>query len=473
MIQKLTISLALPLLLSVIWLAANAASVPPARATTQLDAAMTLSGPAATLAGQAVPAGRIQASPQAITITFYLPVIYKSYCSSTFSFNESLGYNLNKISVTGAWAACTQGQGVIVAVVDSGIDLDHPDLQTNIVPGRSFVAGVSSPDDDNGHGTHVAGIVAGVPNNGGIIGVAPRASLMPVKVLSAQGSGSTFDIAAGVEWAVDHGATVINLSLGSVSNSATLEDAVNYAYNRGALVVAAGGNCGDSFYFLNGCSSQDQTFYPAAFANVMAVASTTSTDNQSSFSTEGSYIEIAAPGSNIYSTYLSGGYITESGTSMAAPHVAGLAALIWSNNQNLTNQAVRTHIRDTATDLGPSGWDSQFGYGRINAGAALNTLQTGAATTAAPEPSKVVRAPSGGSFIPGEVLLKLQPGLTTADVLDLTDLGPTQVKVAGQISQLGINKLAVAAGQEQVVISKLLGLNGVAYAELNYTVTAQ
>lgn len=168
---------------------------------------------------------------------------------------------------------------------------------------------------------------------------------MPVKVLDQQGSGSVYTVAEGIEWAVNHGAAIINLSLGTVADSATLKTAVDYAYNNGVLIVAASGNCGDTSYYLNGCSYQDQPVYPGAYTNVMAVASTDSYDNQSSFSNQGSYIEIAAPGSNIYSTYLSGGYATLSGTSMAAPHVAGLAALLRSQNSSWTNQQVRAQIR--------------------------------------------------------------------------------------------------------------------------------
>ena len=374
MTKKLTLGLTLPLALSLIWLASSFADVLAVGNIAAGDA-IVLSPLAETLAGDETSATQALMDQQAVTqTTLYLPAILRNACPVAFSYDESLTYNLNKIKAAEAWLSCYQGQGVTVAVVDTGVDLDHPDLQANIVTGKSFVDGASSPDDDYGHGTHVAGILAAVGNNGGVVGVAPSARIMPVKVLDEQGTGSIYDVADGIGWAADHGAKVINLSLGTVSDSSTLEDAVDYAYDQGVLLVAAGGNCGSSDYYFNGCDYQDQPIYPGAYADVVAVASTNSSDAQSSFSTQGSYIEIAAPGSDIYSAYYDGGYATMSGTSMASPHVAGLAALIWSQNSGWTNRQVRAQIRNTAQDLGASGWDSQFGYGRIDAASAMAPL---------------------------------------------------------------------------------------------------
>jgi len=476
MTQKLTIGLTF-LLISLVWLAQSFISVHAADKNAA-DYEVVLAPPAEALATDEISTAQMIASQQAVTATssttLYLPLVFRKFCASAFSYNETLGYNLSKINVASGWQSCSQGQGIKVAVIDTGVDLDHPDLQANIVSGKSFVSGVSSPDDDQGHGTHVAGIVAAVNNNGGVIGVAPKASIMPVKVLNSQGSGSIFAVADGIEWAANNGAKVINLSLAGTGNSSTLKTAVDYAYNKGILLVAAGGNCGDANYLFNGCTSQDQTLYPGAYANVVAVASTTSSDTQSSFSNEGSYIDIAAPGSFIFSTYASGSYTTQSGTSMAAPHVAGLAALIWSQDSSLTRQQVWTQIRNTAQDLGTSGWDQQFGYGRINAAAALGMLQTSVTTADAPLAEPVaVDAAVQTPYVPGEILLKLQTGVTVNRVLEQDQLETADVKVADTIDQLGVQKLAVTIGQEQAILDQLRHASGVEYAELNYIVTAQ
>ncbi|NJN98732.1 MAG: peptidase S8 [Anaerolineales bacterium] len=473
MIQKFTISLTL-LLISLIWLAQSFISVHAAGKSTPADYEVVLAPPAAALPDGGDSVTPMLVSQQAVTVTsasiLFLPLVFRKFCTNAFSYNETLRYNLSKINAASAWENCSQGQGIKVAVIDTGVDLDHSDLQANIVSGKSFVSGVSSPDDDYGHGTHVAGTVAAVNNNGGVIGVAPKASIMPVKVLNSSGSGSTFDVADGIEWAADNGAKVINLSLASTGNSSTLKAAVDYAYNKGILLVAAGGNCGDSNYG-DTCDYQDQPVYPGAYSNVIAVASTTSSDGQSSFSNQGSYIDIAAPGSFIYSTYYLGSYTTMSGTSMASPHVAGLAALIWSQDTSLTQKQVWAQIKNTAQDLGTSGWDSQFGYGRINAAAAMGTTQIAAATTEAE--STPAATATEVPYVPGEILLKLQTGVSVNRVLDQDHLETAEVKVADTIDQLDVQKLEVPAGQEQSVLAQLRSSSGVEYAELNYIVIVQ
>lgn len=471
---KLTLGFTLMLGMSLVWLVNSFINVQAASGSIEDDYAVVLSLPPETLdsAGAQIDQALTNqiSTTQASSYTLYLPVIINNSCS--FNYNETIWYNLEKINAEESWQNCYPGQDIIVAVVDTGIDLDHPDLQANLVSGKSFVSGTSTADDDQGHGTHVAGIIAGVSNNGGIIGVAPNASLMPVKVLDSQGSGTLYDVADGIEWATDNGANVINLSLGSVSDSATLQAAVDYAYNQGVLLVAAGGNCGDATYILNGCSYQDQPIYPGADANVMAVASTDSSDNQSSFSNQGSYLEIAAPGSSIYSTYPSGTYATMSGTSMATPHVAGLAALIWSQNSDWTNQEVRAQIWNTAQDLGSSGWDNQFGYGRIDAAIAMSSLQTTSTLDTNTETlASDAAIEAEASYIPGEILFKLRDGVAVNQVIDSDKLAQAEVTVAGTIEQIGVKRLTVTTGQEQAVLELLLNSSAVEYAELNYVVT--
>ncbi len=476
MLQKFVIGLTLTLLTSLIWLVGNFTKISIAKEGETLPGYQVGStSPGETsLSHQGqidqtpTPEGTVTASSNS---TIYLPLIMRNYCPNPFSYNEFILYNMEKINVKRIWL-CNQGNGIVVAVVDTGVDLDHPDLQANLVTGKTFVSGTSTPDDDNGHGSHVAGVVAGVGGNGGIIGVAPRAKIMPIKVLDYGGSGTIFGTAEGIRWAADHGARIINMSFGGVNYSSTLVDAIRYASNsRGALLVAAGGNCGDESYFLNGCSYEDQPVYPANLSSVMAVASTDENDNQSSFSNQGNYIDIAAPGSNIYSAYRAGGYRIMSGTSMASPHVAGLAALIWSQDTSLTNSQVGTKIKNTANDLGTLGWDSKFGYGRINATAAMGLLQTTLATSDNSSPEEVSTPATQAPFVPGEILFKPQPGLSANDVLDLAN--NPEVKVTDQIAEIGVQKLAVPAGQEEDWLAELRQSNQMEYVELNYIITIQ
>ncbi|HID54872.1 MAG TPA: hypothetical protein EYP41_22890 [Anaerolineae bacterium] len=395
----------------------------------------------------------------------YLPVTLNNSCG-TAVYDELIRYNIDKIRAPESWD-CSQGENVIVAVLDSGVNLTHPELQANLVTGATFIPGTTTPEDDHGHGTHVAGIVAAIINNGGVAGVAPQAKIMPVKVLDSSGSGSLSSIVQGITWATDNGADVLNLSLGASIDVQSLEDAVNYAYGNDALVVASAGNCGDpATWQLNNCPSLDATSWPAAYANAMAVASTDQNDNQSSFSTTASYVEIAAPGSSIYSTYLNGGVAYFSGTSQAAPHVAGLAAAVWSRQPQLTNAQVRAAIQNTAVDLGAPGRDDQFGYGRIDAyEAVFNGGGSPAILTAvAPSPAANGSAP----YVPGEILFKLEPGYTMAEALGGSLAGIDSVQVTTVAPELGINLMSVPAGEEETAVAALTATEGVAYAELNY-----
>ncbi len=255
------------------------------------------------------------------------------------------------------------GYGVKVAVLDTGIDLDHPDLKDNIKGGINTISPRKSADDDNGHGTHVAGIIAGADNNLGVLGVAPQASLYAVKVLNRTGSGYISDIIEGLQWSIDNKMQVVNMSLSTPSDVQSFHDAITAASDAGIVLVAAAGNSG----------SEDNTVeYPAKYAEVVAVSATDSTDVIASFSSRGSEIELAAPGVNIYSTYKGGGYTTLSGTSMASPHVAGTAALVIASGVSNSSQ-VRSILQDTADVLGP---DNLYGYGLVDAEEAATSIQT-------------------------------------------------------------------------------------------------
>ncbi|MDF2628957.1 MAG: peptidase [Symbiobacteriaceae bacterium] len=260
----------------------------------------------------------------------------------------------SKVQAPAAWDITQGSSSVMIAVVDTGVDLDHPDLaaKVNTSLDYDFVNSDSTAQDDQGHGTHVAGIAAAATNNStGIAGMCPNCTILPVKVLNSAGSGSYSAIASGIRYAADKGAKVINLSLGGTAGNSTLSSAVTYADGKGSLVIAAAGNNGNS-----------TPFYPAAYTAAVAVAATTSSDTRASFSNYGSYVDVAAPGQSIYATYFNNTYSSLNGTSMAAPHVSGLAGLLFS--QGRTKADVRTRLTGTAyTDPAAS---SNIGR-RINA----------------------------------------------------------------------------------------------------------
>lgn len=255
----------------------------------------------------------------------------------------------------------SRGDGVIVAVVDSGVSCDVPDLAGRCVAGVDFVNDDADPSDDQGHGTFVAGVIAAaVHNRAGGAGVAGEARVMPLKALGASGSGAMSDIAAAVVHAADHGARVVNLSLGGFYRSQALADAVAYARGRGVVVVAAAGS-----------EATSNPTYPAAYPGVIAVAATTPSDARAAFSNGGAWIDIAAPGAGILSATRGGGYQAWSGTSLSSAVVAGAAALLAGQDPGRDPDAVERLMLATASDTGTPGWDPSFGAGRLDAGAAL------------------------------------------------------------------------------------------------------
>jgi len=262
-----------------------------------------------------------------------------------------------KMEADYAWNITTGDPSVLVAVIDTGIDWNHPDLAANYVPlGYDWANNDPDPMDDYGHGTHVAGTVAAVVNNGvGIAGLA-QVRIMAEKVLDEGGSGSLSDVTRGIVHSVDQGAKIINLSLGSYVKSNLLHEAVKYAYDRNVLVVAAAGNDATSV-----------KHYPAAYDEVVAVTATDESDNPASFTNYGDWVEVAAPGVRIYSTFWDDSYVYASGTSMSAPHVAGVAALIWSWFPSMTRDQVWAQLQYSADDLSEPGYDVYYGFGRVNA----------------------------------------------------------------------------------------------------------
>jgi thermitase len=295
-------------------------------------------------------------------------------------------YAWNNIQAYTAWDVTQGNSSTVVAIVDTGIQRNHPDLDSKIVAGYDYVQNDTAADDGNGHGTHVAGTSAAETNNGTAgAGTCPNCNLMPVRVLDNNGSGTLANVAKGIEFAANNGAKVINLSLGG-GGSSTLQSAVDNAWNRGVFLACAAGNSN---------TSSTTSSYPAAYPNCFAIASTTSTDARSSFSNYGNWVEVAAPGSNIYSTWLNGGTNTISGTSMATPHVAGLAGLLAS--QGLTNAQIRDRICSTSDPI--SGTGSLWTCGRINAYRAV-TGNSGTPTptpTPSPTPTPTPTPPPAGT----------------------------------------------------------------------------
>ena len=277
-------------------------------------------------------------------------------------------YGLTAIRAPQGWDLSTGVSTVTIAIVDSGVDLTHVDLAAKIVPGIDIVNNDTIPQDDYGHGTHVAGIAAAMTNDSaGIAGVSWGAKIMPVKVLNASGNGSFADVAAGIVWAADNGAQVINMSLGGSSNPppSVLLDAVNYAYGKGVVQVAAAGNAASSV-----------PFYPGSFPHVIAVASTDSSNNHVPSSNFGPQIAVSAPGDLIYSTLPGNNYGYLTGTSMASPFVAGLAAILKGLSVSSTTDQIAQEIESTALDLGTPGRDDLYGYGLIQMDAAIKSVST-------------------------------------------------------------------------------------------------
>jgi subtilisin len=343
---------------------------------------------------------------------------------------QSLPWGVDRIDAEIAWGGSDgdtslpttgveyTGDGIDVAVIDTGIDTGHPDLNYKTGNGYDFVNDDNDPKDDNGHGTHVAGTIAALDNTVGYIGVAPKVDLYVLKALNSRGSGYLSDIAAAIDWAVKgpngvegdgDDAEVVSMSLGASSTTSTLKTAVDNALAKGTLPVAAAGNDGSSSFH-----------YPAAYSSVVSVSATDSNDGLASFSNYGSWIELAAPGVSIPSTMptydvtltstgpppkrYSNNYDTMSGTSMACPHVSGVAALVFEagpsddNGQNGIADEVRVILQNTAEDLGATGKDNNYGYGLVDAEAAVDGVSSGAPTVS-------LTAPTDGSTVSGTITI--------------------------------------------------------------------
>lgn len=281
------------------------------------------------------------------------------------SMAETQDWGLRLFGIPALWARGkgAKGEGIKVAVLDTGAALDHPDLRDQIDAAVDFTNSRVGPSDVNGHGTHCCGVIAAAENDSGVIGVAPKARLLVGKVLGDNGSGPNSGIARGIKWAVDRGAHIISMSLGSSSPDQQIRAACQYAAGRGVLIVAAAGNEGP----------YDNTVgYPGGFPECLCVAAIDQAKRIAKFSSRGSQVDVAAPGVDILSSYPPKGYAKLSGTSMATPFVAGVVALILGRQLATGKKVISTiaelkaAIKKTSVDAGNPGFDTAFGWGLIN-----------------------------------------------------------------------------------------------------------
>ncbi|WP_246079106.1 S8 family peptidase [Paenibacillus piri] len=267
---------------------------------------------------------------------------------------------LKQIHIEEAWDVATGGDSLVIAVVDTGIDLSHPDLTPNLVEGVNLIVPRQPPQDDNGHGTNVAGIIGAAANNDkGIAGILWKTKLMPIKALEGDGTGSETKLGEGIRYAVDNGAKIVVLSLGLNKDSSYLREIVRYAEDRDVLLVAATGN------------ERNRIKYPAAYPTVLAVGGMSIDKKAHRLSNTGPEIDVVAPW-DVFTTALGGGYEYKDGTSMAAPQVAAVCALAWTKYPWMKPYQIRSLIRQTSEELSGNGWNSETGYGLLRADRVMN-----------------------------------------------------------------------------------------------------
>ena len=356
-------------------------------------------------------------------------------------------WGIDAVKAAASWSV-TKGAGVTVAVVDTGVDARHEDLAGQVLTGvdlsgRTPVVGGGI--DPNGHGTHVAGIIAAADNGVGGVGVAPEAKILPVRVLDKDGAGYASDVAEGIIYAVDHGALVINLSLGGPIPSSAQEAAIEYAVQKGVTVLAAAGNSGP------GAAPE----YPAALPGVIAVAATTPEDQAASFSTRGAYVDIAAPGTMILSSLPGDDYAYESGTSMATPFAAGVAALVRA--VDLSRQVdMLGLLTGTAQDIDAAGVDTATGAGLVCASCAV-AAHSGAVI---PDEPGEAPAPSASAAVSwGHVHVRLHRGerLVLRAPKSFSKCAWSVRRPAGSWHELAKTSCKVAVGKAKV------SMNGMRY----------
>lgn len=391
----------------------------------------------------------------------YLPFVAKSYVQPRYPSDPAYPHQwaLEKIDGPRAWSL-SSGRDIVVAVIDTGVDADHPDLSDKLVDnGWNFLIDAAGADDDHGHGTHVAGIAAATTNNGiGIAGLGWDSRILPVKLLGKDGTGAPDLVGQAIIYATDHGAEVINMSFGIPTEcKSDIQEAVTYAHSQGVVVIAAAGN--------------DYPTSPANCEHVIGVAASTMDDEIAGYSSSGAHVSVTAPGSEIYSTVLDGHYGNSSGTSMAAPHVSGLAALLLARYPRYAPDEVASAVLDNAVDLEPSGWDDSSGCGRIDA---FQALLNGARETqplCSQEEISVARVERrhdvDAPFAPGEVIVEFASDASTGSFV------PLYAASVEFLPSWGAWRLQVPIGKEREVRDRLRANPEVLQADLNYLAVIQ
>jgi thermitase len=350
--------------------------------------------------------------------TYVEPDFIATTAGTTVTPNDpdfSSQWHLASISAPSAWSITVGAAGAPIALIDSGVDSTHPDLSSKLVAGWNFLTGTSNTADDNGHGTAVAGVTAAATNNGiGVAGVSWNNPIMPLVVADSTGSAAYSNVASAIQYAADHGARIINISLGGPSASSAMQSAVNYAWSKGAVVFAAAGN-----------DTGSTPNYPAACTNVVAVSATEPNGTLATFSSYGSYIDLGAPGDNILTTMSGGGYGYWYGTSFSSPIVAATAALALSVQPGLSASALVNLLEQNADHLGGyTGWNQYFGYGQVDAYKTVVAAQNVVGDKTPPTVS--ISGPANGATLSGTV----QVTGTATDNVGVTSI---QFSVDGQV----------------------------------------
>jgi subtilisin family serine protease len=355
--------------------------------------------------------------------------------------NFSSQWHLAAINAPGAWSITTGTAGAPIAIIDSGVDSTHPDLSSKLAPGWNFLTGTSNTADDYGHGTAVAGVIAAATNNGiGVAGVSWNNPIMPLVVIDSTGNGTYSNVASAIQYAADHGARIINISLGGSVASSTLQSAVNYAWSKGAVIFAASGN-----------SSTSTPMYPAACTNVVAVSATEPNGTFATFSDYGSYIELSAPGDSILTTNSGGGYGYWAGTSFSSPIVAATAALALSVQPGLSASALVNLLEQNADSLGGyTGWNQYFGYGQVDAYKTVVAAQNAVVDKTPPTVS--ISSPASRATVSGTVQV-------TGAATDNVGVTSIQFSVDG--------KLVATSGSSPFLFS----WNTASYTNASHTIT--
>jgi subtilisin family serine protease len=315
-------------------------------------------------------------------------------------------WHLQKIGASTAWDT-TQGAGVTIAILDTGVDGSHPDLANRMVAGWNFYDNNSNTADTLGHGTAVAGAAAATANNSiGVAGVAGQARIMPLRISDPSGFAYASTVAKALTYAADNGARVANISFDGMAGNATVQSAAQYMKSKGGLVVVAAGNHGVNEGI-------------GATSSLIPVSATDDNDQLTSWSSYGNFVALSAPGLNIWTTAQGGSYWQCWGTSFASPIAAGVAALVMSAKPTLSNTQVENLLYSTAIDLGAPGRDASFGYGRVNAAAAVQAAGGSVAPDTTP-PDVSISAPLGGASV---------SGVTNVDVSSTDNVGVTRVEL--------------------------------------------